>query len=203
MKTFSRILFIVAFTFLSVNLFRLVYQNHLEPHASVLDEYDEVVEAEIKSASSLDELADHYRLARERVAEYEAETANPVVEYRDRDRTEPYKSEIKYRAAIQEWEKRSRQIFELRAYWLFGFLFLVAGIASYRWFSPWLGISSLVVAFSEMIYWTSPAYFSGRSLEFERLLSNKLMFGLTTYGLLIAAGYLLEALKPDQKNASA
>jgi hypothetical protein len=54
----------------------------------------------------------------------------------------------------------------------------------------WIGIAALIVAFSEMIFWSSPSYFGGFSLEFERLLHNKIALAWTSFALLLVTGIL-------------
>jgi len=49
-----------------------------------------------------------------------------------------------------------------------------------------------------MIFWTSPTYFGGRSLEFERLLANKLVLALATYALLLVTAYLAGVLSKEE-----
>ncbi len=201
MRVLERVLFIVAFVFLSVNILRAVYQLWLEPTASVLDPYDESVDLDIREASSLGELLRRYDEAYGLVQVYENDEANPPVEYGDRDETEPYESEIKLRAAVEEWEARSKQIGKLRTFWFFGVGFLVVGFGAYKWLNQWLGISALIVAFSEMIYWTSPTYFGSRTGEFERLLETKCVLGFLSYGLLLLTAFLLGVFRENTRRA--
>ena len=198
MKITQRVLFIIAFVFLCVHSVRLTYQKWFEPRSSALDPYDEPVEVDIRDATSLQDLVERYDAAHRAVKEYEADDANPQVKYRERDETEPYKSEQKLRAAIVNWESKSKQISRIRVYWLFGLAFLFFGLASYRWVNPWMGIAAFIVAFSEMIYWSSPSYFSGRSYEFERLLNNKLLLAWTSLILLFVVSFLTGALTRQQ-----
>ena len=93
-----------------------------------------------------------------------------------------------------DWEGKSREISKLRFYWLLGFVFLLLGYSAYRWLNEWLGLSGVIVGFSEMIFWASPsAYFPFLgSREFERLLHNKLVLALITFALLVAAFWVVE-----------
>jgi len=189
MKALLRVLFVCGFVFLSVHLVRLAYQMWLEPTSSVLDKYDDEVEAGIKSAASIDELLEQYDKALQEIEEYEKDPANEPVPSQERYYTAPYDAKNQLEEAIKDWELKSHQIYKVRIYWVLGLLFLVLGIAAYKRVSEWLGVSALLVAFSEMIFWTSPSYFSGRSLEFERLLANKLSLAVVTYALLLATAY--------------
>lgn len=195
MKTTQRILFVIAFVFLCVHSVRLTYQKWFEPRSSVLDVYDEPVEVDIREAGSLQELLERYDAAHSKVEEYEANDANPELDYNERRETEPYKSELKLRAAIEDWEAKTAQISRMRIYWLFGLAFLVLGLVSLKWVNAWVGIAALIVGFSEMIYWSSPSYFTGRSQEFERLLDNKLFLAWTSLVLLIVVGYVTATLR--------
>jgi len=194
LKIFLRVLFIIGFVFLSVNLVRLTYQLWLEPTSSVLDAYDDEVDAGIKGASSLEDLVTRYDQAHNEVTAYENDPDNEQLEPYERANIEPYATEIKLERAIESWEKRSKQISELRVYWMLGLVFLVLGIFAQRYLNELVGTAAVLVAFSEMIYWTSPAYLSGRSLEFERLLANKMFFAAVTFALLLATAYLTGVL---------
>lgn len=198
MKTAQRILFVIAFVFLCVNSVRMTYQKWFEARSSALDTYDEIVEVDIREATSLQDLLERYDAAHKRVKEYEADDANPQVEYRERSETEPYKSEQKLRTAIDGWEAKTKQISRMRVYWLFGLAFLLLGLVAHKWLNPWVGIAALIVGFSEMIYWSSPSYFSGFSQEFERLLNNKLFLAWTSLALLLIVGLITDTLR-DQK----
>ncbi|HXJ16216.1 MAG TPA: hypothetical protein VNM68_03365, partial [Candidatus Polarisedimenticolia bacterium] len=150
----------------------------------------------IREAKSLDELVQQYDTAHRLVKDYEADESNPKIEYGERAQTEPYKSELRLREAIIEWETKSRIISETRLYWMFGLLFLAVGLAAYRWLNSLLTMSALIVAFSEMIYWSSPSYFSGFSQEFDRLLTNKLILALSSFLLLLIVAYVTKTFDP-------
>ena len=198
MKTFLRIVFVIAFLSISIHTVRLIYMVWLAPTGSVLDQYDETVESRIKAATSLDELAAMYDDAHRAVQEYEADEANPVLEYQDLRDKEPYQSRRLLREAITKWESQSRTVHKTRAYWAFGFVFFIVGVVTFKWIGQWLGVSALVVAFSEMIYWSSPPYFSGRLHEFDRLLNNKLVLAVFAFALLVCTGYLAGLLRDDK-----
>ena len=189
MRTLFKIMFVIAFVFIAVHSVRLIYMVWLEPTGSVLDKYEDQIETQVKEAKSLDDLTALFDDAHRAVQAYEADSMNPTLEYHERVDTEPYKSEILLRKSIQDWEIQSRKIYQMRVYWTLGFLFLVAGVVLFKKVSQWLGVSALVVAFSEMIYWSSPPYFSGRLLEYQRLIDNKLVFAFLTFSLLLNAGY--------------
>ena len=224
MRNLKLVLFILGFVTISIHCVRLVYLVFLESRSSVLHEYEEPVEAEIRESRDLGELLRLYEEAHARVEAYERdesiEEPSPPSGISDqhgisdqqrqmqrqlqrhiarrrldaeRSETEPYKSEIALRKAIQDWEGKSREISKLRFYWLFGFVFLVLGCSAYRWLDEWLGISGIIVAFSEMIFWASPVYLTViSSREFERLLHNKLVLALITFALLVAAFWMTE-----------
>jgi hypothetical protein len=109
------------------------------------------------------------------------------------------------KAAIQDWEKKSGEIHELRFFWFSGLFFLIAGVVSYRGGRVWLGLSLLFAAFSEMIYATSPSFF-GSSTEFDRLLGNKLLFSALSLLLLLLTALLLkpvvDRLAPGRNSAA-
>lgn len=194
MKVFLRVLFVIGFVFLSAHCLKLSYQLWLQPTTSVLDRFDTPTETGIKDARSIDRLLELYEEAHKEVEAYESDTTSPVLQYHQQRETEPYKQKIRLKEAIQEWERSSIEIFELRTYWMLGLGLLIGGALAYRWLDRWLGASALIVSFSEMIFWTSPAYLADRSLEVERLLVNKLAFGSITFLLLIATAWYVGAV---------
>ena len=199
MKALQRVLFIIAFVFLSIHALRLTYQLWFEERTSALDAYAEAVETDIRGAASLEELVQDFDAAHKRVEEYEADENNPSPDYGERMRTEPFKSERKLRSAIESWERQSNEIARTRTYWVFGLIFLIFGIAVQKWFNPWVGIAALVVAFSEMIFWSSPPYFGGWSPEIERLLYNKLILTWVSLILLFAASFIIGTIGREKQ----
>ena len=199
MKALQRVLFIIAFVFLSIHSLRLTYQLWFEERTSALDAYDEPVEIDIRGAASLEDLVKDFNAAHKRVEEYEADESNPSLKPSERWQTEPYKSKQKLRSAIVSWEKQSNEIGKTRTYWVFGIIFLVFGIAAQKWLNPWVGIAALVVAFSEMIFWSSPPYFGGWSPEIERLLYNKLILTWLSLVLLFVVSFIIGTIGREKQ----
>ena len=110
MLTLQRVLFVLAFTFLSIHSIRLTYQLWFESRTSALDAYDEAVEVDIRQASSLEELVQRYNDAQKEVKDYEADDTNPRFEGYEQYDHEPYRSEQLLHQAIEEWEERSKEI---------------------------------------------------------------------------------------------
>ena len=80
-------------------------------------------------------------------------------------------------------------MFELRYFWFSGLAFLIIGVFCYKRGSPWLGLTLLIAGFSEMIWATSPSFRGGTQTEFDRLLTNKIIFSSLSLVLLLAIGY--------------
>ena len=188
MKTLQVIL-VVAGTYalfhVTVQSFRHLFVLLVEPRTSVLDKY-EPAENELAESHTLDELLARYDEARLRVKSWEQ--GKTAVQIREQQWDEPYASADRLKQAIASWEEHHRQIRELNFYWWGGLACLVAGLGAYRRVHPFLGFAFLVIAFAEMIYWTSPAFRGWSSgEEFERLVLWKLIYSLATLGLLLAA----------------
>src|SRR5215472_1529607 len=188
MNALQKTLAIVAFLALASQTVRHAYRLWLEPRGSSLDKYDLPLKDEIGGATSLEELLRRYDKIRKEVDEKRQELEK--VDAKDRPyinelQTEPYKSEHALRDAITQWEKESQEIYQLRFYWLVAFVFLVLGVITYKKTSRWLGLTLLMVAFSEFIYWTSPTFLGSGVREFDRLLLNKLVFTILSLLLLI------------------
>jgi len=199
-KTLFKILFVIAFSFIAVHSIRLIYGVWLEPTGSVLDKYDDKTEAQVKEAESLEELEALYVEARREVEDLEASSEDlEDLEPYQRQQREPYKSEAFLEGSIRRWEQQSRALFELRVYWAIGFVLMLLGLLAFRSVNPWLGLALLVVAFSEMIYWSSPPYFSPGLAEYERLINNKLTFALITWALTAGVGFFSGALSENRE----
>lgn len=212
MKALRTTLFLLAVLVLTTQLARHLYVRYLEPRGSVLDRFEQTETAKaIKSAASLDELVSRYAEARKRVdsLDEERKRAEARLSKDERDvfrdafnekHKEDYERKSDLRSAIEEWEEHSREIFELRIFWLFGLVFFAAGALLLLKGRDWLGMSFIIPGIIEMIWWTSPSFrFAGSRLEFERLLMNKLFFTVVTLILLIAAWVLRERMgkKPN------
>jgi hypothetical protein len=198
MKVLQRTLFVVTALVLFTQTVRHIYVRYLEPTGSVLDRYEPPVTADIKKANSLDELIRLYDEAYNKVKAAEAESKeqpkDPTV-VSGHTEEEPYKSERLLREGIRDFESKSKEVFELRYFWFSGLVFLIIGVFCYKKGSPWLGLTLLIAAFSEMIWATSPSFRGGSQTEFDRLLTNKIIFSSISLVLLLAIGYAARRLE--------
>jgi hypothetical protein len=187
MNVLEKILAIIAFLILASQTVRHGYRLWLEPRGSVLDKYDQPLKGQIESAGSLEELLGRYDKVRKEVDEKRQEQLKEDIKdrpYINELQTEPYKSEHALGDAITAWENKAQEIHELRFYWLVGFAFFVLGLLAYKKFNRWFGLTLLIAAFSEFIYWTSPTFLGSHIREFDRLLGNKLAFSVVSLILL-------------------
>lgn len=199
MKALVRTLAILASVFLLVQTVRHAYVLWLEPRTSVLDKYDQPLKDTIATAASLDELVRRYDPVRKKADRIKAErrAADPKADLDDDQ--EPFKSERLLRDAISSWEERAKEIRALRLYTFVGFVFAAAGLVSYLKKNRWLGITLLIVGFSEIVYWTSPSFLGTSTLEFDRLLVNKLVISLISLVALGLAIHLLEVFRESRR----
>lgn len=199
MAALKKTLFIFAFVSVTAYTIRHVYFRWFEPRDSVLDKYADSSTTDIKQAASIEELALLYDEARNKVTAYESDNTNPKVPRNERDETEPYKSERKIRKAISDWENKSQEIYQIRFYWVVGLALVIFGFVLYKWVNQWLGLTIFILGFGEKIYWTSPTFLGG-SLEYERLLTNKIVLSAGTIIFLLVVAFLTDTLKqkPDR-----
>jgi hypothetical protein len=150
------------------------------------------LKGQISGAASLAELLQRYDQVRKEVdlAKQEAAKAGKEVSDRDESQLEPYKSEHTLRDAINDWESKAKDIHALRFYWFIGFALFAFGFLAYKKLNRWLGLTFLIAAFSEFIYWTSPTFFGG-TREFDKLLGNKFVFSVVSLMLLIVVIWFL------------
>jgi hypothetical protein len=183
MEILEKTLFIIAFLYLLTQTVRHLYVRWIEPTNSVLDKYETMVKGEIKKASSLDELVKQYEEGRRKIQEAELINMDLMM-------VSELRSEVKLlEEAIRGWESRTREIFQLRFYWGCGFVLSLLGIFCYRQNYLWLGLSMMIAGIGDMIWWTSPSFrWTGSAKEFDRLLTNKIIFsGLSILITLVTA----------------
>jgi hypothetical protein len=194
-------LFVIAFVILASQAFRHAYVRWMEPRTSVLDKYNGETEQQIMSAKSLPELLSLYDAAHSRLKDYEKSHPEEAGK-REYQRTGEYarlsSDQTSVRNAIQEWERKSKDLHELWYFWLFGiFAFLLGSFVTLR-SDRWVGIALLILAFSEMVWATSPSLRSfGAQPEFDRLLVHKLV--LTVASLLLLLLTWLWARRAEEK----
>ena len=200
MKNLQITLFVIAFAILGTQSFRHVYVKWIEPRSSALDQFRDAVDTAIAAVATLDELVTLYEQAHTAVQQYESKPGNPEILLHERRETEPYASELKLEQQIQEWEARTKGIFQLRFFWSIGLFSVVLGIWSHKQWNAWLGMAAIIAGFSEMAYWTSPLARSfGAMPEFERLLTNKLALSFISWALLVTLWVLVDGWgKPRQ-----
>ena len=198
MKPMLKTLAIVAFVSLLVQTVRHAYMLWFEPRGSLLDKYDQPVKSEIASAVSLDELLRRYDPVRKQVDELSKTSSRPAYEQAQK---EPYKTEQTLRQAIVEWEEKSKEIRAIRLYSLVAALLFVMGLLVYKKLNRWLGITLLIAAFAEFIYWTSPT-FIGPTREFDRLLANKLALSIVSLVFLVGAIWFLDIFAEKEESSA-
>jgi len=199
MKTFHAIIGLLALVVVGVQTMRHAYVLYIEPRDSVLDQFD-TVKHDIDSTESMDELLKLYADAHRKVKE-----ADKALEESERKREdgydyarlqrEPYRSEERIRYAIQERERHQAELLELHFFWVMGAILSVVGAVVYLRVQRWAGLSVCILACLEMIWATCPAYVTfGWDLEFERLLSLKLVYSLLTLAIVLV-GWIVASKK--------
>jgi len=188
----QKTLAIIAFLILASQTVRHAYVRWFEPKTSVLDKYDQPLKNEITAATSLDELLRRYEPVRKEVdaARQERSKTGKKITYEEEKELEPYKSAQALRGAINEWEEKSKEIRELRFFWLTGLAFFVLGLLTYKKLTRWLGLALLIVGFAEFIYSTCPTFLGSNTHEFDRLLVNKLALSVVSLVLLVVVIWL-------------
>ncbi len=199
MEALKKTLFILSLVAVTSYTIRHIYLKWVEPRGSVLDKYEEPIVSEIKNATSLQQLEKLYADAHSKVLAYDSLDSIKAMQPYERMRLEPYKNQDEARAAINAWERQSHEIFQIRFYWALGVVLAFIGFAVYKKFNPWLGITLLITGFAEMVYWSSPSFFSGAEFEYNNLLTNKIILSVLTLALLIISGFLTDTLKSNSK----
>ena len=199
MEALKKTLFILSVVAVTSYTVRHMYLKWIEPRGSVLDKYEESIVSEIKNATSLQQLEKIFSDAQGRIKEYEKVDSIMAMEHYKRHELEPYKTESEARSAVQSWEAKSREIFQIRFFWALGLVLTIIGFAVYKKVNAWLGITVLITGYAEMVYWTSPTFFYGAEFEYNNLLTNKIILSILTLVLLIAGGILTGTLKSGSR----
>lgn len=205
MKALQKTCCIIALLVLSLQSARHFYVKYFDTSDSALDAFEKKdISKEIEDAKSLDELIVKYEPAKKKKDELEdilteqmkgiseTERHNFRMEFQ-REHEDEYNKVTKLSMAIRDWETKSKQILEVRVFWLIGFiLFVIGGIVYLK--LPWLGMALIIPGVVEMCWWTSPSFrFAGNVHEFERLLNNKLIFTNITLLMLIVVWSIFES----------
>lgn len=201
LKTFEKVLAILALLIITTQTVRHGYTLWLEPRGSVLDKFDQPTVTQISKAQSVDELLKQYEPVRKAVDAEKLKRQpedTPRLEYSDQ---EPYKSERQLREAINDWETKSKEIRALKIYWAFGLGFCVLGLVHYKRLNRWFGLTMIIAAFCEFIYWTSPT-FLGPVREFDRLIGNKFTFSVLSLAVLLVVIQMLKVFASEDKVAA-
>jgi hypothetical protein len=199
MEALKKTMFMLALISVTGYTIRHIYSKWFDHRTSVLEKYDSPTTDKIKKAGSLHELEAMYAKVHQQVLAYDATDSIQNMEPYKKMDLEPYKQELELRQAITEWEVKSREIFQVRFYWFIGLLLALVGGLLYKKSNRWLGLSILITGFGEMVYWTSPSFFSGGK-EYENLLNNKIILTIATLLLLVVAGYFTGTLKEKVKD---
>jgi hypothetical protein len=193
-----RLTALVTMIVLTTQGIRHFYVRYIEPRTSVLDRFEtNDTSKAIAKAASLEELVSRYAPVHEKVvalnAELEKKQADKddpdqyqLVERKFRQAHPEYGQESQLSSAIHEWEANSAKILEVRAFWIAGALLLIPGSILLAKGPYWMGLSFLIPAVVEMLWWSSPSLtFSGCPKEFDRLLENKLLLTTITFAIVL------------------
>lgn len=188
MKAILATFFVIAFIFLTIQSGKIAYQGWLGKRESVLTKYEKSREVEELSQYSIAELTRKYEAARNAVQAYESDEKTPAIEMSEREETEPYATEVRLKAAVEQKESHESELHELRYYCLLGVGLVIVGTLCFSRFNQLIGISMLISGFGEMIGYTTPH--SWGSGEFHTILVCKLGFSLVAMALLLLSAYL-------------
>lgn len=201
-----RLTALVTMFVLTTQGIRHMYVRYIEPRASVMDRFEKTDTGKaISKAASLEELVARYEPALKKTQALDAELKKSLAGIEDTDRyrlfetkfrdahKSEYEREAELGSAIREWEANSANILEVRAFWIAGALLLIPGAILMGRGAYWLGLSFIIPAVVEMLWWSSPSLsFSGCPKEFDRLLENKLLLTDITFVLVVVLWSWLE-----------
>ena len=208
--------FLLVILALATQTVRHICVYYVAKQPSVLEKYEKTdTRRVVREAASLEELLALYDPAGKHEDELnamlkEAKAAAKTMDERNfveekfrEAHQEEYSRARQLRAAIEDWEHKNEQVFELHFFWAFGIgLFVLGAVLVARGWT-WLGMSFIIPGVVEMLWWTSPSIsFSGCPVEFDRLLWNKIALSLVTLTVIIVA-WVLNERKNRTKQAAA
>lgn len=179
------ILGVYALLHVTTQTLRHVFVALVEPRPSVLTTLDST-KKEIVSTDNLEDLIQHYKDAKNKVDQWKASKTAEEIRQAEYDSEKPPYSVRLYREAIEHWETRQHKLYQLHFYWWCGAACLIAGFGCWYRANPWLGTAFFMVAFGEMIYWTTPEFrMWSDNDEFIRLVLWKLLYSTITLTILL------------------
>jgi hypothetical protein len=191
-RALQKTLVIIAFLLLATQAVHNAYLLWLEPQQSVFDKDDRPTKIKIAQAASLEELINRYDVIHKEAEETRQDEMKAGKEPPSKQiESEPFKSELELKNAINNWESQATEVREVRFYWFAGLGFLIIGALVYAKWNQWLGLTLSIIAFTEFIYWTySDEPFFYRTRQLDRLLANKLAFAIVSIVLLLMVIHL-------------
>ena len=205
MRGLKLTVFVLSFLALTSQLLRHTYERWIVRRTSVIDKYATPSTSTARDATSLEDLERRYAIelerARKDVAAFRAgapqANAVPAYAYPRSEENDP--EVMRLMMAIRQWETQENEIRALFFYWACGAVILVLATAAHRRRWAWAAVVLQILAFAEMIYWTSPT-FAGPQRELERLLNYKIVFTAISLSALLVA-WTAGMLRPDVSSA--
>ena len=194
MKGLLALYFAVGVIFLSAQLVHHTYYSWFEREKSVLDRYKETKE------TSMEELEKRYEEAYTKVKALEKNGENTAYEHMGLYDKEPYQSELKLKAAIEQKERSTNRKYMVGYVWLWGLCSLIIGFVCYRLIHELLGLPFMIAGFTEMI--ASTHDFNNYYGLDASIVAYKLNFALITLVLLIATAYLTGVFSKEKDQES-
>ena len=199
MRGLKLVVFVLSFMVLSAQLLRHTHERWITKRQSALDQYASNTKAAVLEATSIEELVRRYAVELERSKHAAAERARVADPGAARQYAVPPESDplvFELGAAIRDWESKENEIRALAFFWTCACALWVLAVVCNRRGWDWIALAIQTLAFSEMIYWTSPSLMPGTPHELIRLLNYKLLFaGLSLMLLLIS--WQLRLLRPN------
>jgi len=132
-----------------------------EPRGSVLDKYDQPLKARLPAQFLSTNCCAAMTRCASRLTSFQK--LAPVLPT-SRRKKNPYKTEQTLRQAIVDWEEKVKGNPRNKAFTVWSRRCCpLMGLLAYKKLNRWLGITLLIAAFAEFIYWTSPTFYRANS----------------------------------------
>lgn len=200
MKKLQITLFLLASLVLLTQTIRHVhlYFFELSSNTSALDPFEShyQIKKEVEEERSTRVLVAEFGLTQSHIKELEKGKTKEELEALKKAEADLYEKNSRLRREVEERERRLREIRDL---WLFcgaGLGLILLGGVLYLKQAVWLGMSLIISGFSELLWWSSPAFSGGgASAEYELLLLNKIILSAIGLGLLYLGWYFRAKLE--------
>ncbi len=201
MKTFQKVMFMIAFLVLMSSIIHTVFVRFLVPTKSVLARFGHPVKDDPLQAESMETLLTRYGEVIKKTEALLTGKTDEQIKLIRAQHPALFAEEEKLTWAILDQENKSQYLFKMWFYWVIGAICLGLGGLSYFKWSRWFGLSLIVLGFCEMIYWGMPSVTTGGH-EAVWKMNQEIILSIVNLGLLFLVAILMGVFRNGDRSAA-